>query len=76
MHGYYMGIEEVNGTVIGGFTRPYQFWTAKPDQVTGKRRKLGEGHFEDDAEAEGWIKQRYPAEYARGIEMRCFDVAP
>jgi len=59
--------EEVNGTVIGGFDVPYEFWTRD-----GMHR-LAKGHFETDAEAVAWFQEKYPAEFKAGAEMRVFD---
>jgi hypothetical protein len=59
--------DDVNGCVIGAVTFPYEFWT-----LDGKRR-IDRGFFENDSEAEAWIKEKYPAEYKQGIDMRCFD---
>ena len=73
--GYWIGDEEVNGTIIGGMTQTYQFWhdvqlgdgTVLNEPITGKRE------FETDAEAVQWFRENYPAEYAAGAEMRIWD---
>lgn len=59
--------DDVNGIIIGDVTFPYQFWT-----LDGKHR-IDKGFFVNDAEAEAWVKEHYPAEYKAGIDMRCFD---
>ncbi|MBU0496123.1 MAG: hypothetical protein KKB13_30080 [Chloroflexi bacterium] len=61
-------LEVVNATVIGPFTKPYEFWTPDGRQI-GRRMYLA-----SDAEAEKWFKETYPDEYQRGVEMRCYDV--
>lgn len=59
--------EEVNGTIIGGYSWPYEFWTRD-----GKDR-IARGHFESDEEAVAWFQEKYPAEFKVGAEMRVFD---
>jgi hypothetical protein len=65
----------VRGECIGAFTHPYEFWTSKnsgyPCYLPPYR--FARGYFENDGEAEIWVRTHYPAEYAQGIEMRCFD---
>lgn len=63
----------VRGTIIGPITVPYEFWIV--DEIAGQPfdRRLDRGFFEDDDQAEAWVKEHYPAEYAKGIEMRVFD---
>jgi hypothetical protein len=53
--------------IIGSFTKHYAFYTRD-----GKT-KIAEGNFENDTEAEQWLKQRYPNQYSIGVEMRCYD---
>jgi len=71
--------EEVNGTVIGAFTTPYEFWADEPRQEyqtkrgTPKRRVCA-GHFENDDQAIAFVKERFPYDFKRGLEMRVFDV--
>ncbi len=60
-------VEEVNGTVIGDFTYPYQFWT------TDGKRKICQGHFANDDEAVAWFKKNYPDNFKAGADMRCYD---
>ena len=60
-------IEEVEGRVIGAFTYPFEFWTRD-----GKRQ-VARGHFENDSQAEAWVKEHKPDEYKAGLEMRRFD---
>lgn len=60
--------EEVRGTIIGDYTYPYEFWTAK-----GRPHRIGRGFFANDEEAQSYAKAHYPVEYAQGIEMRCFN---
>ena len=72
--GYWIGDEEVNGFIVGGMTNTYQFWhdvrlgdgSVINEPITGKRE------FENDAEAIEWFRQKYPAEYAAGAEMRVY----
>lgn len=73
--GYWIGEEEVNGIIIGGMTQTYQFWHKVEiapgyiidEPITQKRE------FETDAEAIDWFRQKYPAEYAAGAEMRVWE---
>ena len=53
--------------VIGAFTWPYEFWARDGKRQIGQRRL-----FENDDEAEQWVKARYPDEYRAGLEMRKF----
>ena len=64
-----MGIfdESVNGTIIGDVTFPYQFWTEDGNW------KIDSGFFENDEAAIEWFKNKYPAEFKAGVEMRVFD---
>ena len=65
--------DDVRGIIIGGDDRTlYKFYTIVPP---GIEHHLDMGLFEDDAAAEAWIKERYPAAYANGIEMRAFDAS-
>lgn len=59
--------EEVNGTIIGGFDVPYEFWTR--DGMS----RVAKWHFETDAEAVAWFRVNYPAEFKAGVEMRVFN---
>jgi len=68
--------ESVNGIVIGPMSRPYEFWTTHghgyPLEDRGPWR-LGRDSFENDEQARQYAKDRWPEEYRRSIEMRCFD---
>lgn len=72
---YWIGDEEVNGFIVGGMTNTYQFWhdvrlgdgSVITEPITQRRE------FENDAEAGEWFRQKYPAEYAAGAEMRIYD---
>jgi len=73
--GYWIGEEEVNGVIIGGMTNTYRFWHKVEiapgyviDEPIGGKRE-----FENDAEAIEWFRQKYPAEYAAGAEMRVYE---
>jgi hypothetical protein len=52
--------------VIGAITWPYEFWTLDGQLID-------RGHFESDAEAECWVKEKYPQHYKNKIEVRVFD---
>ena len=59
--------ESVRGTIIGGDnTTRYQFWNGD--------RKLAETEAQNDGTAIEWFKVNYPDEYAKGAEMRAFDI--
>jgi len=68
--------DDVNGTIIGGLSVPYEFWIdePRPEWVTrnGKRR-VAKGYFENDEQAIGWLKEHCHAEFAAGCEMRVWD---
>ncbi len=66
--------DDVSGIVIGDVTVPYEFW--QDEEITpgySPPRCVARGHFASDAEAVDWFKTVYPAEFARGAEMRVFD---
>lgn len=69
---YQQYTDDVNGTVIGGFSHPYEFWIDEPYPLCCKR-KVASNWFEDDEEAIAWFKENYPDEYKRGVEMRVWD---
>jgi hypothetical protein len=63
-------VENVNGIIIGDVTFPYEFWSKD-----GKEKiHHGKEFFTGDEEAIAWFKANYPAEYAKGVEMRVFDL--
>ena len=62
--------EDVRGTIIGEVTFPYEFWTKD-----GKER-IDRNFFSTDEEAVAWFKERHPAQFAAGVEMRVFDQKP
>lgn len=71
IHDALTGLEEdVNGTIIGDVTFPYQFWTVGEEFGT---HCIYKSYFTDDDAAVAWFKEHYPAEFARGVEMRVFD---
>ncbi len=72
---YWIGDEVVNGTIIGDFSGwPYQFWTIKPyPPLNLPPHKFAEKWFLNDDDAEQWVKENFPEQYAQGVEMRCFD---
>jgi len=49
--------ENVNGTIIGAQTSPYEFWSKDGT------RKIWKGHFENDESAIADFKERFPAEF-------------
>lgn len=60
--------ETVRGTIIGGDDRIcYQFWS-----YAG--HKIAECNARSDGEAAKWFEENHPAEFARGAEMRAFDI--
>ena len=66
--------DDVSGIVIGDVTAPYEFHM--PEEITPGYivdRCIARGHFASDDEAVEWFKASYPAEFARGVEMRVFD---
>ena len=67
--------EEVNGVIIGGEYKTYKFF--KTVTIAGQSWQEEFAHgwhaFDDDAQAEAWLKEHYPAEYAQGVEMRCYE---
>ena len=66
--------EHVRGTIIGDVTFPYQFWAWREYGWTLRYYEcIARGSFRNDDEAEAWVKEHYPDDYANGIEMRCFD---
>ena len=71
----YIFMDDVNGTIIGPFTNPYEFWYTFPQGhvLAGMTTRLDRGFFETDEEAKEWVKEHYPEEYRHGIEMRVFD---
>lgn len=75
---YYIGEEEVNGTIIGDITYPYEFWVK--EEVTYQfepvSRRVDKGSFKNDEEAITWFKANYPKESANGFEIRVFDQSP
>lgn len=67
-----LGIEEeVNGIIIGGDGYTYEFWTL--NEEFGDHR-IARDHFENDIEAMKWFKEKYPDWYAKGVEMRVYDL--
>jgi hypothetical protein len=65
-----MGLEEdVNGTIIGDVTFPYEFWTV--GQEFGQNC-IDKGFFPGDDEAVEWFKDKYPEWFRRGVEMRVY----
>ncbi len=62
--------EDVRGVIVGGDNAvPYEFWTeGNPPRpiVKGVR-------FESDEQAIAWFEKAHPAEFKRGVEVRCFD---
>jgi hypothetical protein len=61
--------DDVRGIVIGAVTVPYEFWTRGEHPI-----RFDRGGFTSDADAEQWVREHYPEEYAAGVEMRVFDV--
>lgn len=57
--------EEVNGTVVGTFTWPYEFWAGG--------RRIAKGLFENDERAVAWFRKNYPEQFKIGVEMRVFE---
>lgn len=63
---YWIGDEEVNGTIIGGEQKRYRFYTETqpPEPIAGPV------YFDTDQEAIDWFKRTYPAQFKAGAEMR------
>lgn len=68
---YFIGDEEVRGTIIGGdppAAYRYEFWTkVAPPQM------IARAWFDNDAEAAAWFTSHDPDSFARGLEMRVWD---
>ena len=65
-----MRVEVVRGTVIGPMTdeKPYAFFSLEGEQITvGK-------WFLTDEEAITWFKRGWPTAFAKGAEMRVYDI--
>lgn len=60
-------IEQVDGTIIGEFTYPFEFWTRD-----GKRQ-IASGFFANDDEAIEHFKSHYPDWFRQGVEMRRYE---
>jgi hypothetical protein len=68
--------EVVNGTIIGTYTYPYEFWIEEKrwEYVDkGGKRRVAKGNFENDTLAITWFKENYPVEFKQGVEMRVWD---
>ena len=68
--------ESVNGFIIGGDERPYEFWIDEPRREyvdKNGKRKVAAKWFLNDDEAVAWFKANYPAEFAHGVEMRVWE---
>jgi hypothetical protein len=61
--------DDVSGVIIGGDHDAHYKFYARHTQFDFVSY-LADGLFASDAEAEAWVAERYPAEYAIGIEMR------
>jgi hypothetical protein len=70
-----MMTEEVRGVIIGGEYKTYKFF--KTVRIAGEQWQEqfahGRSAFDNDTEAEEWLRTNYPNEYAQGVEMRCYD---
>lgn len=66
--------ESVNGFIIGGDYKHYEFWAEEgkvyPGQHTGC---IVKDEFDNDKEAIAWFKEKYPKCFALGVEIRCYD---
>jgi hypothetical protein len=60
--------EEVRGTIIGGDSVLYLFWT-----LDGTPHEIARGYFTNDTQAENWVAEKHPRLYAGGLEMRVYD---
>jgi len=60
--------EEVRGTIIGGDSYLYLFWTTDENP-----QEIARGYFKNDGQAESWVRMEHPGLYTRGLEMRVFD---
>jgi hypothetical protein len=65
--------EDVNGTIIGPVTFPYEFWETEPKWYCTKPCRIARRSFENDEQAIAWFKENYPADFKEGAEMRVFD---
>lgn len=61
-------VEAVNGIIIGGDSSLYVFMSLDDPPV-----EYGREYFNNDFDAEEWVKANHPTEYAQGIEMRVWD---
>ena len=64
-----MRMEVVQGTVIGPMTneKPYAFFSLEGEQIASK-------WFLTDEEAVAWFERGWPTAFAKGVEMRVYDV--
>ena len=70
--------ESVNGIIIGGDARPYEFWIDEPrPEYQHKRgipkRRVAAKWFLNDEDAIEWFRENYPSEFKHGVEMRVWD---
>jgi len=63
-------VEDVNGTIIGAVTWPYEFWTTGEEHGNWR---IDCNYFENDEDAVAWFKEKYPDWFKRGVEMRVFE---
>lgn len=65
------GWDDVNGFIVGGDDNEYkQYYTFHREQ---DKTCIGSGNFCNDKEAEDFVKNRWPEEYKKGVEMRCHE---
>ncbi len=61
------GFDDVRGVVIGKVDtkKHYTFYD-------NNSKMFDSGNFENDKDAEFYVKEKYPNNYKNGVEMRCF----
>lgn len=73
---YWIGDEDVRGVIIGAMKTPYRFFRKVKrlsDNQIVDEPITGMMYFENDDEAEAWIKENHPGFYALGVEIRIYD---
>ena len=61
------GYDEVRGTVIGPVDTRRHYGFFQDGQA------IATGNFESDADAIAWFRDKHPARFAEGCEMRVWD---
>ena len=62
-------VEVVNATIIGGEWKTYAFFDRLGNRLSDEKAL----YFANDDEAIDYARDTWPAQYRRGIEMRCWD---